>query len=131
MNSEQIYFTKTFQDVINDTGMAEAIDEYNFQENLKALIDFNPSKPIVFHTRGGKITVDKSVKSGLLRFISEDDSFPSETKISFDKFKETSEHNPKQIALFFAQQNFYELKSDENSVNELEMDDVNTKKEEL
>ena len=106
----------------NDPKIAEAIDEYNYEENLKALQNFNPNKPITFKTRGGDLIVDKSAKTGLLRTTPEDAPFPEETNISFEKFEQTIKQNPKQIALFFAKQNLFE------DATKLEMDN---KEEEL
>jgi hypothetical protein len=131
MRNELIQTTRTFQAVQNDTGMAEAIDEFNIQQNLETLKNFTASKPITFKTRGGDLVIDKSAKSGLLRTTPEDAPFPTDTNIQFDKFQKIAEQNPQRIASFFAKQNLFESNSDENSVNELEMDNSNAKEEEL
>lgn len=123
--------TKTLQAVQNDIGIAEAIDEFNIQQNLETLKNFTASKPITFKTRGGDLVIDKSAKSGLMRTIPEDAPFPTDTNIPFDKFQKVAERNPMRIAVFFAKQNLFESNSEKNSVNELEINDVNTKKEEL
>jgi len=131
MINETIQLTKTFQNVMNDTGMAEAIDEFNIQHNLEILKNFCASKPMTFKTRGGDLVIDKSAKSGLMRTTPEDAPFPTDTKIPFDKFQKIAEQNPKQIALFFAQQNLFEPNDNKKSINELETENTDMEKEEL
>lgn len=121
----------TIQAAQNDPGMAEAIDEYNFQQNLEVLKNFSSSKPMIFKTRGGDLIIDKSAKSGLMRTTPEDAPFPTDTNIPFDRFQKIAEQNPKQIALFFAQQNLFESNNDKNSMNDLEMNNDKNKEEDL
>lgn len=131
MRNELLIPARTLQAVQNDTGMAEAIDEFNFQQNLETLKNFNASKPITLKTRGGDLVIDKSAKSGLMRTIPEDAPFPTDTNIPFDKFQKITEQNPHRIALFFAKQNLFESNGDKNSIEGLETDDISAKEEEL
>lgn len=131
MKNEIMISTKTIQAIQNDIGMAEAIDEYNFQQNLEVLMNFTSNKPMTFKTRGGDLVIDKSAKSGLMRTTPEGAPFPTDTNIPFDKFQETAEKNPQQIALFFTKQNLFESSSDKNSVNDLDMDDAIDEEAEL
>jgi hypothetical protein len=131
MINELIIPIRTLQAVQNDTGMAEAIDKFNIQQNIETLENFTASKPTTFKTRGGDLVIDKSAKSGLMRTTPEDAPFPTDTNILFDKFQRIAEQNPQQIASFFAKQNLFESNGDKNSVNELEIDDSNTKEEEF
>jgi len=130
MPSEVNISVQTFQAIQNDTGMAEAIDEFNFQQNLEILKNFTSNKPMTFKTRGGDLIIDKSAKSGLMRTTPEGAPFPTDTNILFDNFEKVVKQDPQKIALFFAKQNLFEINNDKNSADELEMSDVVARKEE-
>ena len=131
MTNAQILYPRTLQALLDDPRLPEEIDKYNTEKNLEVLKNFTSNKPMTFYTRGGKLVIDKSAKTGLLRTTPEDAPFPSDTKIQFEKFEKAVMQEPYQIALFLAKQNLFEVNSDENSVNELEMDNSNAKEEEL
>lgn len=120
---------RTIQAIQEDRGLAKAIDEFNFQQNLEVIKNFTSSKPMTFKTRGGDLVIDKSAKSGLMRTTPEGAPFPTDTNILFDKFEKAAIKDPQKIAWFFAKQNLFETNSDKSSTNELEMSDVVTKEE--